>query len=60
MLSLFPGNDPQELIQRYNRRSEDRPHGVPTDAEMDKMLDAVMGEDDYMYQRCDHDKRYDG
>lgn len=51
--SLFPGDEPQELIQRYNRRAEDRPHGVPTDEEMDKMLDDVMGEDDYMYQRCD-------
>lgn len=45
--------DHEDIVQAYNRRAEDRPHGVPTDEEMDKMLDDVMGEDDYMYQRCD-------
>ncbi len=39
----------EDIVQAYNRRAGDGAHGVPTDDDMDKILQ----DDDDQYQRCD-------
>lgn len=41
--------DHEDIVQAYNRRAADGAHGVPTDDDMDKILQ----DDDDQYQRCD-------